>query len=104
MAVRLIRTEVASGLSVDQVADSVGISRRTLQRRFRALLGHSVEEEIMKTRMNRAKWLLQETNFSLTAIALKTGFTTAAYFVHAFKRETGMTPGTYRQSFATNSD
>ena len=98
MAVRLIRTDATSGLSVEQVAESIGISRRTLQRRFQALLGHSVEKEMMKTRINRAKRLLNETDFSLPAIAIKTGFATADYFVQAFKRETGLTPGRYRQS------
>ena len=104
MAVRLIRTEATTGISVEQVAESVGISRRTLQRRFQSLLGHSVEREIMKTRMNRAKQLLCETEFSLAAIARKAGFATADYFVQAFKRETGMTPGLYRQSHSAAHD
>ena len=100
-AVRLIRTNATLGLSVDQVAELIGISRRTLQRRFQVLLGHSVEKEIMKTRINRAKRLLGETDFSLAAIAIKTGFLTANYFVQAFKREIGMTPGQYRQGVQT---
>jgi len=104
MAVRLIRTDATQGLSVGQVAESAGISRRTLQRRFQALLGHSVEKEIMKTRMNRAKRLLSETDFSMAAIAIKVGFTTADYFVQVFKRETGMTPGQYRQSLSASME
>ena len=103
MAVRLIRTDVTSGLSVEQIAESVDISRRTLQRRFQTLLGHSVEKEIMKARINRAKRLLSETDFSLAAIAIKTGFATADYFVQAFKRETGLTPGQYRRSILDQS-
>ena len=99
MAVRLIRADATIGLSVEQIAESVGISRRTLQRRFQTLLGHSVEKEIMEARINRAKRLLSETDFSLAAIAIKIGFSTADYFVQAFKRETGMTPGQFRQSF-----
>ena len=97
MAVRLIRTDATLGLSVDSVAESIGMSRRTLQRRFQTLLGHSVEKEIIKTRMNRAKRLLRETDFSLAAITLKIGFSTVDYFVQAFKREIGITPGQYRQ-------
>jgi len=99
-AVRLIRTNATSGLLVEQVAQAVGLSRSTLQRRFNVMLGHSAEKEIMKTRMDRAKRLLCETNFSLAAIAIKTGFATTDYFVQAFKRETGMTPGRYRQSLS----
>jgi len=102
MAVRLIRAEATTGISVSQVAEFVHMSRRTLQRRFQTSLGHSVEKEIMETRMRRAKRLLHETDFSLSAIAMKTGFATVDYFVQAFKREAGMTPGSYRQSFSAD--
>ena len=104
MAVRHIRANATSGLLVDQVAEFVGLSRRTLQRRFQDLLGHSVEKEIMKTRIHRAKRLLSETDFTMTAIAIKAGFATADYFVQAFKREVGTTPGQYRQSQIAFSD
>jgi len=104
MAIRHIRTHATSGLLVDQVADAAGLSRSTLQRRFQSQLGHSVEKEIMATRMNRAKRLLRETDAAMVAIALKTGFATTDYFIQAFKREIGMTPGRYRQALLPPPD
>ncbi|MDR1271023.1 MAG: DNA-binding transcriptional regulator [Planctomycetaceae bacterium] len=96
-AIRFLRDNAARNISVDQIAEASGISRSTLQRRFRNKIGHSVEKEIMRTRMERAKRLLRETMFSLSAIAVKTGFATTDYFVQAFRRECGMTPHQYRK-------
>ncbi|MDR1964330.1 MAG: DNA-binding transcriptional regulator [Planctomycetaceae bacterium] len=97
IAIRFLRENAARNISVDQIAEAAGISRSTLQRRFRQKLGRSVEKEIMRTRMDRAKRLLRETRFALSAIAAKTGFATNDYFVQAFRRECGMTPHQYRQ-------
>ncbi|MDR0335684.1 MAG: DNA-binding transcriptional regulator, partial [Planctomycetaceae bacterium] len=76
LAIRFLRDNAARNISVTQIAEASGISRSTLQRRFRNKIGHSVEKEIMRTRMDRAKRLLRETMFSLSAIAAKTGFAT----------------------------
>lgn len=96
-AVRLIRENATTNISVDRIAEAVHISRSTLQRRFRQLVGRTVEKEIMRTRMERAKRLLRETNFTLSSIAIKTGFATTDYFVQAFRRECGFTPNQYRK-------
>lgn len=97
IAVRFLRDNAVRNISVDQIAEVSGISRSTLQRRFRNKIGHSVEKEIMRTRMDRAKRLLRETMFSLSAIAAKTGFATTDYFIQAFRRECSMTPHQYRK-------
>jgi len=95
-AVRFIRTNAMSRINVDDIAAAVDMSRRSLFRHFRLQLGHTVEEEILKARMSRAKQLLIETDFSLSAIAIKVGYSTTDYFVQAFKREIGLTPNQYR--------
>ena len=96
-AVRFIRANATSKICVNDVAQAVDMSHRSLVRHFRLQLGRTVEEEILKTRMDHAKQLLIKTDFALTAIALKVGYSTADYFVQAFRREVGMTPHQYRQ-------
>ncbi len=96
-ALRFIRENATQNISVDQVAAEIHVSRSTLQRRFRRLVGKTVEKEIMRVRMERAQRLLRETQFSLAGIALKTGFATVDYFVQAFRRENGLTPHQYRK-------
>ena len=95
-AVRFIRTNATSKINVDDIARFVDIPRRTLLRHFQAMLGHTIEKEILKTRMDRAKRLLIETDFTLSSIAIKVGYATTDYFVQAFRREIGVTPHRYR--------
>ena len=96
IAVRFIRANATAGISVHDVAEFVDIPWRTLHRLFQTQLGHTIGAEIVKTRMDRAKRLLIETDFSLSAIAIKVGYATTDYFVQAFRRETGLTPNQYR--------
>jgi len=95
-AIRFIRANAMSRINIDDVAEAVDMSRRSLIHHFRMQLGRSIEEEILKTRMDRAKQLLVETDFSLSSISLKVGYCTASYFVQAFKRECGLTPHQFR--------
>lgn len=95
-AVHFIRENATSNITVDDVADALDISRSTLQRRFRRLVGRTVEKEIIRTRMERARQLLRETKLNLHSIAMRIGFATNDYFIQAFRRETGMTPKQYR--------
>lgn len=97
-AIRLIRENATSQISVDLVAREIDVSRSTLQRRFRQLTGRTVEREIMKNKMNRARRLLKETTFNLSIIAKKAGFATTDYFVQVFRRENGITPHQYRKT------
>lgn len=97
-AVRYIREKALKTITVNRVADAVGVSRSTLQRRFRKTLDRTVEMEITRIRIERAKHLLRETTFPLSAIAEQIGFATKDYFIQAFRRETGVTPHFYRQT------
>jgi len=95
-AVRFIRTNATSKINVDDVAQFVDMPRRTLLRHFQSALGYTIEKEIVKARMDRARRLLVETDFALSSIAIKVGYATTDYFVQAFRREVGLTPHQYR--------
>ncbi len=95
---RLIRDNALTGISVDRIAKETNLSRSTLQRHFRNLVGRTIENEIMRHRIDRAKRLLRETTLSLSKIAQKTGFSNTDYFIQAFRRETGTTPNRLRKS------
>lgn len=97
-AVQFIRDHVSDRITVDHVADHVGLSHRTLLRRFTETIGHSPEAEILKTRMDRAKLLLRKTDMTVSAIARSIGYLTSEYFIRAFRRECGMTPKKFRDS------
>jgi LacI family transcriptional regulator len=94
---RLIRQHACDGLGVDQLADRVGLSRRALQRRFVAVTGRTLREEILDVQLGRIKQMLAETDLKLDAIARRSGFNYIGYMGSFFKLRTGMTPGEYRR-------
>jgi LacI family transcriptional regulator len=95
-AMGFIRERACTGISVEDVVESVGVSRATLERKFSAHLQTTPRQAILRAQMERVKWLLAETNYSLEEIAERTGYKSQSHLSVAFKREFGRTPGEYR--------
>lgn len=95
-AVRFIREHACEGIDVSDVLRAVPLSRSTLERRFGRALGRSPKDEILRVRLNRAKQLLVQTDFSLALVAEKVGFEHTEYLSVIFKKKTGLTPGQFR--------
>jgi AraC-like DNA-binding protein len=96
-ALELIWTTSHRLLSVDQLARQLSVVRRTLDRRFRAVLGQSVLEEINRCRLSRAKRLLEDTVLPLKTIARLAGFTDAERMRVVFSTLEKTTPSDYRK-------
>ena len=79
-------------------AELVGTSRRTLFRRLaeRGTAYHALVDEI---RLEKAKYLLHETTKDIGQIARLVGFENHCHFTRMFRRVSGITPKTYRESF-----
>ncbi len=75
--VRYIRQHACEGVDVNDVAQHCGVSRRTLERTFGQFLGFSPHEQIVRTKVARAKELLMETDYPLDTIAIKSGLSPA---------------------------
>jgi LacI family transcriptional regulator len=97
LAVRFIREQACSGISVEDVVAQVPLSRRVLETRFERLLGRSPHAEILRVRLERVKQLLTQPGWTLDAIAHKTGFRHGEYLSAVFHREFNLTPGAYRR-------
>ncbi len=96
-AVRFIRENASRRISVDDVVDAVALSRRNLERRFRAMMGRSILEEIRLAHLERAKQLLRETTLEMPAIARESGMSSAVRFSTVFHQAEGMPPTTFRR-------
>jgi LacI family transcriptional regulator len=96
-AARFIRAHACEGIRVAEVLQAVPCSRRNLELRFARWLGHSLQDEIIRVRLQRARELLAETELKLGAIAQETGFKHAEYLVVMFKDRTGTTPAAWRE-------
>lgn len=95
-ALHFIRNHSHRTFSVDEVADLAGLSRRTMERRFRKHFGHTVADEIRNTRLEKARTMLNETDLPVADIAPRCGFSSAEYFIYVFRQIHNMTPITFR--------
>lgn len=91
-----IRAQLQGGVTVQQVADFVGLSRSQLFRAFKAASGVSPSAAIAHARAAMAKGMLKHSDLSLVQIALSCGYASAAHFCTAFRRDTGLSPSAYR--------
>ena len=97
-AIGFIRDNAAEPIRVPDVLKAVPISRRALELRFKQVMKHSINDEILLAHLQRAKELLQSTNFPVEEIAYLAGFSSNSYMGDVFKKRLGTTPARYRKS------
>jgi LacI family transcriptional regulator len=100
-ALRFIRDHGRRNLSVDNVTEEVGVSRRTLERRFFRATGRTVLAEITRCRLERAKQLLLETDLPSHKVAAEAGFGSLKSFHRTFSHKEGRTPMNFRRNSKT---
>jgi AraC-like DNA-binding protein len=84
-------------LSVDDIAQTLEVPRRTLDRRFAEAVGHSVLDEINACRLSRAKRLLEETELPLKMVSFLAGFSSPDRMRILFEDREGALPSLYRR-------
>ena len=84
-------------ITTADVARAVNFSPNYLSRRFRAEAGIGLHEYIVFVRLHHAAQELLSTTDSITAIALRCGFSDSNYFKDSFKKKYGVTPRSYRK-------
>jgi len=102
-----VRGEISRALSegvpgISDVATSLGMSGRTLQRRL-ADHGYTFQVLVDESRRQLAERLLQQTDYSLAEVAFMTGYSEQSAFTRAFKRWAGQTPRSFRVSAQTTT-
>ena len=84
------------GIKVADVVERFGVSRSTFESRYRKRFACTPGEEVLKTRMDRARELLKNTDLSVEHVADETGYGSGSNFSKAFRRATGLSPRQYR--------
>ena len=82
-------------LSVDRIADEVGISRVHLHRKMKELTGQTPHDFIRNIRMKKAASLLSAGDMNVSEVMYACGFSNAASFSTVFKKMYGMSPRAY---------
>lgn len=84
-------------LSLDDVAQTVGLSASRLSHIFRDTAGQTPIQYLETARLERAADLLRRTGFSIKQVAAAVGFDNQLYFSLRFHKRTGMSPTQYRE-------
>lgn len=94
----IIENNYASHLTVESLAEEVGIDRSHLFRLFKRRCGMSLKDYLIRTRMDRARDLLRRTDLPVGTVARSVGYADALYFSRLFRRRCGMSPTEFRAS------
>ena len=89
-------------ISIGDLAKSLFLCESRTSQLLKESFGKSFPELLMLRRIEHAKSLLENSMFSIEIIASHSGYRDPAYFHRVFKKNTGMTPKQYRQSFKKN--
>ena len=90
------------GLSVDDVARSLGVSQMQLYRKVKAVLGTGVTDYIQSLRLTKARQLLLQEGSAVAQVAYQTGFSSPSYFSTLFKGKYQMSPSEFKALHAAN--
>jgi LacI family transcriptional regulator len=96
---RYIRDHSRQSLTVAEVAQAVGISRRALERRFRQETNSSMLREIRKVRTDQIARMLVETTLPVAQIADSLGFEDVQHFARYFRSGKQISPLAYRRKY-----
>ena len=99
LAVKYIRQHAGDRIGVRDVVKATGVPRRSLERKFRQMLGRSPLEEIRRSRLERVRELLVNTDLAMPDVAERSGFDSAVRLTTVFREEMGMTPTGYRRQY-----
>lgn len=95
-AVELMREEYAYLSGVEELAERMEVSTGHLIRAFSTAVGVPPGKFLLRLKLDNARLMLQNRDYSVDMVADMAGFSGANYFCKVFRRETGESPGQYR--------
>src|SRR5262249_23928187 len=93
------RNNLATGVSVDDLARRAAMSPRTLTRRFRATAGMPPGEWLQRERLRLAQRLLESTSAPIELVARRAGYESSATMRAQFTTRLRTSPRAYRRTF-----
>ena len=85
-------------LNVENLAGELLLSRSKLYRKIKALTGDTANEFIRKIRLEKAKQLIETTEYTISEVCYKVGFSSPSYFTKCFKDYFGFLPTELRDN------
>jgi len=98
-ALSLIEAGVGQSITVNELAQRSGISRRELLRLFRKELNNTPSRILGQRRLDRARALVLNTGLPMTTIAESVGFSSQSHLTSSYRSEFGITPVQQRREY-----
>lgn len=98
-AQKYIENHFEKKIRVDELADRLAISRRTLERRFKKATSNTVTEYVQRVKVEAAKKRLESTRRNVGEVMVEVGYADSKSFRNLFRRITGLTPLEYRNKY-----
>ena len=86
-------------ITLDDLAARYAVSKFHFQKQFKHFIGYTPNEFLLQLRLTRAKELLRQTDHPISQIACDVGIQNVSHFISLFKKQEGITPLGYRNSF-----
>lgn len=99
---RHVTDHIDEQLSIEQLADAVGVSRRTFSRVFAKNANMTPSAFVEQVRVDFSRKLLEETDLPLKTVAFRCGFHSANHMRTIFAKRLDTTPREYRQRFRSD--
>jgi AraC family transcriptional regulator len=96
----LVRAKLEDDLSLDEMAESVGLSTAHFARMFRKSTGQTPHQFVLRQRVERAKAMLRAPDARVLDVAVACGFKTQQHFAQVFRDIWGISPTEFRQNLA----
>jgi AraC family transcriptional regulator len=100
----LVHAKMEDDLSLDEMAESVGLSTAHFARMFRKSTGQTAHQFVLRQRLERAKAMLRAPDARVLDVAVACGFKTQQHFAQAFRDLWGVSPTQYRQDLVGSEE
>lgn len=105
LCIDYVYSHIHNRITIKELSDYLGLSESYLSKLFRKEMGLSISQYILNLKIEKAKNLLQYSEYNVVDIANYLSFSSQSHFIQVFQKYTGMTPHKYRtKNFRTNWD
>lgn len=99
LAVKYVNEHFSENITLKEICNAVFQSKYFFCRKFKSVMGQTIMNYLLTTRLSLSQELLLSTNLSINEISDKCGFSSVSYFCSIFKKHNDISPYKYRRKY-----
>lgn len=99
MAASILKNEIADGVTIESLSKRVGLNPNKLQKGFQYLYDVTINQYVHNTRLELAKELILNPDYSINHIVEELGLSSGSYFSKIFKEKYNISPSQFRLQY-----